>query len=217
MVHDFCCTTFRFDPKSMKKVLAVLAILLLSLHMQGQDNVMLNRIKAANGKIKTFEADLNETMVKPKKIVTREGKIYFAAPKEFAALFSEGSCIIANETKIKLDIGRLHGTFKLKDGSMMQSLGNIFIYGFQGRVEELFHENSYNYTTKTENGLHIITGTIIKKNLIGLGYKKVVLKYNTDDLLFKEVVLYDYSGNEDTYTISNVKYDVPVDKKRFQF
>lgn len=178
---------------------------------------MLSRIKAANGKIMTFEADLNETMVKPKKTINREGKIYFVSPKEFAALFSEGSYMIANEKKIKMDIGRLHGTFKLKDGGMMRSLGNIFLYGFQGRVEDLFNENGYNFTTETEDGLYVITGTIIRKNFIGLGYKKVIIKYQTEDLLFKEIVLYDYSGNEDTYTLSNFQYDVDIDEKTFQF
>ena len=187
------------------------------MQLHGQDIGLLSRIKAANGKIMTFEANLNETMVKPKKTINREGKLYFVSPKEFAALFSEGSCMIGNEKKIKMDIGRLHGTFKLKDGGMMQSIGNIFLYAFQGRVEDLFNENGYDYTTKTEDGFHVITGTIIRKNFIGLGYKKVVLKYQTDNLLFKEAVLYDYSGNEDTYTLSNIMYDVPVDEKTFQF
>ena len=189
------------------------------MHLYGQDMdiALLSRIKAANGAIKTFEADLDEIMVKPKKTITREGMIYFVSPKEFAALFSDGSYMIVNEKKIKMDIGSLHGTFKLRDGGMMQSIGNIFLYAFQGRVEDLFNENEFNYTTKTEDRLHIITGTITRKNFFGLGYKKVVIKYQTDDLLFKEIVLYDYSGNKDTYTISNVKYDVPVDKKTFQF
>ena len=201
----------------MKKALIVITAFLLSMHLYGQDIALLSRIKAANGKIKTFEADLNETMVKPNKTITREGKLYFVSPKEFAALFSEGSCMICNKKKIKLDIGRLPGTFKLKDGGMMKSLGNIFLYAFQGRVEDLFNENGYDFTTKTEDGFHTITGTIVRKNFFGLGYKKVVLKYQTDNLLFKEVVLYDYSGNEDTYTLSNVNYDVNVDESTFQF
>ena len=29
--------------------------------------------------------------------------------------------------------------------------------------------------------------------------------------------MYDYSGNEDTYTLSNVKYDVEIDENTFQF
>jgi outer membrane lipoprotein-sorting protein len=201
----------------MKKALIVIAAFLLSTHLYGQDIALLSRIKAANGKIKTFEADINETMVKPKKTIHREGKIYFVSPKEFAALFSEGSCMIGNEKRIKMDIGRLHGTFKLKDGGMMQSIGNIFLYSFQGRVEDMFNENGFEFTTKTEDGFHIITGTIIRKNFFGLGYKKVIIKYQTENLLFKEIVLYDYNGNEDTYTLSNFKYDVNVDEKTFQF
>ena len=201
----------------MKKAFIVITAFLLSMHLYGQDIAMLSRIKAANGTIKTFEADLYETMVKPKTTINREGKLYFVSPKEFAALFSDGSCMIGNKEKIKMDIGRLHGTFKLKDGGMMRSISNIFLYAFQGRVEDLFNENGYNFTTKTEDSLHIITGTIIRKNFFGLGYKKVVVKYQTSDLLFKEIVLYDYSGNEDTYTLSNVKYDVEIDENTFQF
>ena len=201
----------------MKKALAFLVFFLIATQMPAQDIVLLNRIKAANGKIQSFEADVKNTMVKPKTTRTQEGKLYFVSPKEFAALFSDGSCMIGNEKKIKMDIGRLHGTFKLKDGGMMRSISDIFLYAFQGRVEDLFNENGYNFTTKTEDGLHIITGTIFRRNFFGLGYKKVIVKYQTSDLLFKKIVLYDYSGNEDTYTLSNVKYDVEIDENTFQF
>ena len=201
----------------MKKVLIIITAFLLSLSMQAQNADLLNRIKSTNGKIKSFEADLDNTHVKAKKTTTQNGKLYFAKPKEFAALFSEDSYMIVNENKIKMDIGLFHGTFKLKDGGMMQSLSNIFLYGFQGRIQELADDNDYNLTMKTEDGYHVITGTINKKKLIGVGYKQVVFKYHTNSMLLKEIVLYDYSGNKDTYTISNVKYNVPVDKKTFQF
>ena len=99
----------------------------------------------------------------------------------------------------------------------MQSLSNIFLYAFQGRIQQLADENGYSLTTKTENGYHIVTGTIIKKKLIGIGYKQVIFKYHTDSLLLKEIVLCDYSGNVDVYSINNVKYDVKVDPKTFAF
>lgn len=217
MVHGFCCTIFSFYHNPMKKALIVFAAIVLALQMQAQDATLLNQIKAINGKVKSFEADLSNTLVKPKKTKHQEGKIYFAAPKEFAALFSDDSYMIVNDKRIKMDMGIFHGTFKLKDGGRMQSLANIFLYGFQGRVQDLADENGYTLSTKTEGGCHIVTGTINKKKLIGIGYKTVVFKYNTSNLLLKEIVLYDYSDNEDTYTISNVKYDVTVDKKTFQF
>ena len=186
----------------MKKALFLFVAFFLAMQMQAQDVNLLNRIRAINGKIKTFDADLANTLVKPKKTTSQQGKLYFVSPNEFAALFTTGKYMIVNEKKINMDIGLFSGTYKLRDGGMMQSLSNIFLYGL---------------TTKTENGFHIVTGTIKKKVLIGIGYKQVVFKYHTDSLLLKEIVLFDYSGNMDTYTISNVKYDVTVDQKTFEF
>jgi outer membrane lipoprotein-sorting protein len=201
----------------MKKLLSILAVLFLAFQLQAQDVALLNSIRATNGKIKSFEADLANTLVKPKKTVKQEGKLYFVSPYEFAAIFTTGKYMIVNEKKINMEIGLFSGTYKLRDGGMMQSLANIFLYGFQGKTQDLANENGYNLTTKTEDGYHIVTGTIKKKKLIGIGYKQVVFKYHTDSLLLKEIVLFDYSGNMDVYTISNVKYDIAVDPSRFEF
>ena len=201
----------------MKKTLILILFCLSAFLLQAQNLELLNSIKATNGKIKSFEADLSNTLVKPKKTSSQEGKLYFVAPKEFAALFVTDKYMIVNEKKINMDIGLFNGTFRLRDGGMMQSLSNIFLYGFQGRIQDLADENGYSLTTQTEGDYHIVTGTIKKKKLIGIGYKKVVFKYHTDSLLLKEIVLYDFSDNEDTYTISNVKYDVKVDPKTFMF
>ena len=201
----------------MKKVLILLTAVLFALQMQAQDVNLLNRIKDVNGRIKSFEADLTNTLVKPKKTTTQNGKLYFVKPKEFAALFTTGSYMIVNEKKIKMDIGIFHGSFRLKDGGKMQSLSNIFLYGFQGRTQDLANENDYSLSTKTEGGYHIITAVTQKKSLLGIGYKQIVFRYYEGSLLLKEIVLYDYSGNKDSYVISNVKYDIPIDKKTFQF
>ena len=201
----------------MKKLILIISICLMAFQLQAQDIALLNSIKETNSKIKTFEADLANTLVKPKKTNSQQGKLYFVAPYEFAALFTTGKYMITNEKRIKMDIGLFSGTYRLRDGGMMQSLSNIFLYGFQGRIQQLADENGYSLSTKTEGDYHIVTGTIKKKKLIGIGYKTVVFIYHTDNLLLKEIVLYDYSGNVDTYTISNVKYDVPVDQNRFEF
>ena len=201
----------------MKKILTVLSILLFAIQLQAQDLVILNQVKTTNGKVKSFDADLTNTLTKPKKTTTQIGRLYFVKPHEFSALFDNGKFMTVNEKRIKMDLGLFHGTFKIKDGGMMQSLAYIFLYGFQGRIQELADKTGYSLTTKTEGEFHVITANIIKKKLIGIGYKTVVFKYYTDTLLLKEIVLYDYSGNQDSYVISNVKYDVPIDPKTFQF
>ena len=201
----------------MKKTIILLTAILFALQMQAQDAMLLNRIREVNGKVKSFESDLANTMVKPKKTTAQNGKLYFVSPNEFSAKFTTGNYMIVNTQKIKMDIGMFHGTFKLKEGGMMQGLSHIFLYGFQGRIQDLANENGYTLSTKTEGEFHIVTGTAKKKPLFGVGYKTVVFKYFTDSLLLKEIVLYDYSGNKDSYVISNVKYDVAIDKKTFQF
>ena len=201
----------------MKKTIILLTAILFALQMQAQDAMLLNRIREVNGKVKSFESDLANTMVKPKKTTSQNGKLYFAKPNEFSAKFTTGNYMIVNEKKIKMDIGMFHGTFKLKEGGMMQGLSRIFLYGFQGRIQDLANENGYTVSTKTEGDFHVVTGTAKKKPLFGVGYKMVVFKYFTDSLLLKEILLYDYSGNKDSYVISNVKYDVAIDKKTFQF
>ena len=201
----------------MRKIHILFTILLFTIQLQAQDVNLLNRINAVNGKIKSFEADLSNTLVKQKRNTSQKGKLYFVSPDNFSAQFTTGKFMTVNEKKIKMNIGLFRGTYKLKDGGIMQSLSHIFLYGFQGRLQDLADENDYNLTTKTENGYHIVTETTNKQKLLGIGYKQVIFKYHTDTLLLKEIVLYDYSGNKDTYTISNVKYDISIDSKRFQF
>ena len=201
----------------MKRIAILFAAFFLALQLNAQDVALLNSIKATNGKIKSFEADLANTLVKPKKTTSQEGKLYFVKPHEFAAQFTTGKYMVVNESKINMNIGLFSGTYKLRDGGMMQSLSNIFLYGFQGKIQQLADENGYSLTTEIKDGYHIVTGTIKKKKLIGIGYKQVVFKYHTDSLLLKEIILFDYSGNIDTYTISNVQYDVAVDPNKFSF
>jgi len=202
----------------MKKVIILFAAFLFAWQLQAQDISLLNRIKEVNGKLSSFEADLSNTLVKKGKSKTQVGKLYYVKPNEFAAQFTSGKYTIANEKQIKMDIGIFHGSFSLKKGGRMQSLANIFLYGFQGKVQDLANENDYNVTsTRIENGCHVVTSTAKREPLIGMGYKNVIYKYHTESLLLKEIVLVNFNGSVDTYTISNVKYDIPVDKKTFQF
>lgn len=200
----------------MKKLLFFCTFLLLAFSMQAQDSDLLNRIKATNSAKTSFESDLHNVFMKKGKTTEQDGKLYFIRPYQFAAVFTTGKHMIVNETKIKMNIGLFHGTFKNKKGGMMNSLGNIFLYGFQGRIQDLADENDYSLTTKTENGYYVVTGTNNKKKLLGIGYKQVIFRYHTDSLLLKEIELTDFSGTTDIYTISNISYDVKVDESIFK-
>ena len=83
----------------MKRIAILFAAFFLALQLNAQDVALLNSIKATNGKIKSFEADLANTLVKPKKTTSQEGKLYFVKPHEFAAQFTTGKYMVVNESK----------------------------------------------------------------------------------------------------------------------
>ena len=113
---QFLLYHFLFYQIAMKKVLILLSAILFAMQMQAQDVTLLNRIREANGKVKSFESDLANTMVKPKKTTKQNGKLYFVTPYEFSAQFNTGNYMIENKKKIKMDIGMFHGTFKQAEG-----------------------------------------------------------------------------------------------------
>ena len=90
----------------MKKVLFLITTILIAMQLQAQDVSLLNRIKATNSKVKSFEADLSNTLVKPKKTTSQKGKLYFVSPKEFAALFSAALIMLCGHSVSTIWKGR---------------------------------------------------------------------------------------------------------------
>lgn len=200
----------------MKRLLIALTFFLLAFHLHAQDANLLRRIEAAGKNVKSFETELTNTTVhKSGKNYVLVGQLYFVSPNEFAALFDSGQHMIVNQSKIKMDIGLFHGTFKFKDGGMMSSLSNIFLYGFQGRCQELADRNNYSIQTKTDK-YHTVTFTNNKKGLLGLGYQTVIFHFEKSNLLIKEIILIDNRGTHDSYIITNTKYNVNVDRDKFK-
>lgn len=200
----------------MKRFLISLTVILLAFQLHAQDTDLLRRIKSAGSGVKSFETALtNSTQHKSGKVKTQIGQLYFVSPNEFAALFDTGRHMIVNEKQIKMDIGLFHGTFKLKEGGTMRSLSNIFLYGFQGRCQELADDNDYSIETKIGK-YYTVTFTNNKKNLLSIGYRQVIFNFKKSDLLIKEIILIDTRGVRDTYTISDTKYNVAVSKDKFK-
>ena len=199
----------------MKKQALLFIFLLLGMHLSAQDNTVLSRILAAGSEVNTIDADLYKRFEKNNTAQEHHGKLFFVKPYQFAALFNTGKYMIVNEKRIKINIGLFHGNFKLKNGPL-RSIGNIFLYAFQGRCEDLAKENNYSMQVTTDSQYYVITYLTKKKHTIGLTYKQVVFKFDLNDLRVKEIVLYDTNNTVDTYQISNVKYNVNIDGSNFE-
>lgn len=199
----------------MKKLLLVIALFLLSLGAQAQDNTLLQQILEVNSAATSFESDLRNTMHKKGQSNTQDGKLYFVKPDKFAALFFNGRYMVVNVDRLRMDIGMFHGSFKLKKNGMMRSLSNIFLYGFQGRCKDLAEENDYDMDLKEVGAFQQVTFTNKKHSLLGIGYKQVIFKFEKETLKLREIILIDNRDTEDSYSISDVQYNVKIDDKKF--
>lgn len=199
----------------MKKTLLLAFMLLLAVLGQAQDMALIERIRIAGSAITSIDSDLVNKTVKKKETVSQRGKLYYKANDQFAAIFTTGDEIIVNKNRMKINIGILHGQFKLGENGMMRSLSKVFLYSFQGRCQELANENNYSISTHDDANAHYVVFDSKKKIKIGLGYKQVVFLFDKSSLLIKEIQLVDYQNIVDTYTISNIKYNVTVSPDKF--
>ncbi|MCR5013204.1 MAG: hypothetical protein K6A28_00340 [Bacteroidales bacterium] len=200
----------------MRKLLLISILFLFGLTAQAQDN-MLAKIREANASVKTIEAPLKNTTEKSGKTTVQEGMLYFVSPNKFASDFSSGEYMIVNEKRLKIDKGVFHGKFKLREGGMMESLTNIFLYGFQGRCEEVAEQNNFSVAVSEKGPYQQVCCTNKKRSIFGLGYKTVIYNYDKETLLLKEIILIDNKGITDTYTTNEPKYNGKVDDKHFDF
>ena len=176
---------------------------------------MLQRIKAANLEVHVFQSQITRHLVSSDGITDRNGEIYFMAPDKLYTEFDNGTYLIINDNRIKLDIGFFHGTFKIRKKGLMRSFANLFLYAFQGRCQDLAEENNYFIETQSNEHFHIVTLTTKKKSFLGLGYKTAVFHFGLDDLLIKELILTDYSNTQDTYRLLDPVINGEMDESKF--
>ena len=200
-----------------RRILFVVWLCAVSLVLTAQDSAMLDKIRQANATVQSFETDLHNTLAKSDKKTEQVGKLYFRCPDQFAALFDNGKHMIVNVDRLKMNIGLFHGKFRLRDGGMMQALSNIFLYGFQGRCQELADENHFSVKVMEIGPYQQVYCTNRKKNILGIGYKNVIFNYDKQTLLLREIILVDNNDTVDTYSIYNTVYNLPVDQTVFQF
>lgn len=199
----------------MKRLL-ILVTLLISVQLQAQDPVLLQRIKEANAADHTFQSRISRHLVSSSgKVTDRDGEIHFATPDKLCCEFDNGTYMIINDNRIKLDIGFFHGTFRLRRKGLMRSFANLFLYAFQGRCQDLADENNYFIETQSDDQFHNVILTTKKRHFLGLGYKKVIFHFGLDDLLIKELVLTDYTDTEDAYRLMDPTINGTLDEAQF--
>ena len=200
----------------MKRVLIFLFLSLLATSLKSQEEDLLQRIQAAGSRIQSMDAQLVNDNIKPKKHEVRVGKFYYQCPDKFGAYFDNGTLMVANENRLKIDIGLFHGSFKMGKSGLFRSLSNLFLYGVQGKCQALAEEHNYNLNiAETDEGI-AVTLESRKKSFFKIGYEKVIFLYNSKTLLINAIKLFDSRGTKDFYRMENIYFDVPVQEDWFK-
>lgn len=198
----------------MKKVLVIITTVFLALQMQAQDFILLDSIKNANAKVMTLQANVHNHNEKTNKTTDKDGVIHYGFPDKFSAVFENDSYMVFSGSRIKVDIGIFHGSFRMWNGPI-RSLTRAFLYALQGRCQDLADENNFSLRMESDNRFHHVYFTTKKKILIGIGLKQAIFRYDIHSLLIKEIVLIDYKSSIDTYTLENEKYNVEIKESTF--
>ena len=198
----------------MKKVIVLLTTILFVLQMQAQKLPLLDSIKSANANVITLEADIHNHTKKTDKTIEKDGTFYYSFSDKFSAVFENDSYMTVNGDHIKVDIGMFHGTFRMWNGPI-RSLTRAFLYALQGRCQDLAEENNFSLRMESDNNYHQVIFTTKKKILIGIGLKQAIFRYDINSLLLKEIVLIDYKGSIDTYTLENERYNAKIKESIF--
>lgn len=200
----------------MRKTCFILFFLVMaSLTAHAQINDLLLQIRWKNSLVRTVEGEVQRDLVKNGKETVQDGRFYYRFPNEFATYLESGELFIINENYLKADLGFIRGRFK-RSNKKMNSLCNIFLYGFQGSCQAFADENNYSIDIEQEATQYKVTMTSRKKPLLGIGFRQIILIYGLDDMLLKGITIINYNGGIDTYTISNPNYDVAVDDDKFK-
>ena len=199
----------------MKKALILFAMVLFAMQMQAQDSSLLDSIKRVNSEVMSLEALLHNHNKKPEKTTEKNGMIQYAYPDKFSAVFENESYIVFNGNYIKANIGIFRGKFRMRNGPV-RSLSRAFLYALQGRCQELAEENNFTLQSESDELFHTVTFTTKKKILIGIGLKQAIFRYDRKSLLLKEIVLIDYTGSIDTYTLLKEKHNEEIDESVFE-
>ena len=75
---------------AMKKLLIIVTFL-LSVQLQAQDTLLLQRIKMANMEVHTFQSQITRHLVTSEDVTDRNGEIHFMTPDKLYAEFDNGT------------------------------------------------------------------------------------------------------------------------------
>lgn len=152
-------------------------------------------------------------MVALDKVDNLEGELFYSATDRMSMHYSnpQTDLLVINGDQFYMASGKRKNLFNLTQNATMRSLAHLLLNSMHGDVEAIANETGAQIEYISDAQYHIFTLTKTKREV--KGYRRVVLKYAKTDLLLHYMLLEEYSGNYNTYTLTSHTLQPPTPDK----
>lgn len=194
-------------------LIIVSAVLPLAAFAASNDEI-LDKIEKANASLPAAQSHFDHSrFIKASgKTINMEGVMYFVPPEKLRMQYTtpptDLMMINTNIMYIRRnsDIGTVFNTDK---NQMMAVLRNSLLYSIRGKMRDVAKENDGAITVTEEAKNYVVTVSAKKK--APRGYSRITVTFRKSDCLPVVMVMEDFSGMINTYTMSDIITKKPAD------
>lgn len=197
-------------------VILLLTVLGFPIAAPVQAQNTLDVLESACSGIKSVEASFIhvKTVKATGKSTTFTGRYYYTSPDKMAMAYdqdSEGLVLSGNQFYIRRG-GKTHKG-EIQRVKQMRQLSEILFACIRGKVRGVAEGNGADLSAKTEKGFHNVTLTAKKK--ASKGFSRIVLRYRASDGLLTYLLMEEFSGTTNEYTLTDPKSVAEIAAARF--
>ena len=188
----------------MKRIVAIMAGIILPLSTAAAQNATLDKIEKANAGLEKVKCSFSRTRTLPAtgKVIKHDGVLYFVSPDKLSMQYDtdKESLIIDGKTLYMKRLGK-GSTFDTDKNALMRSLRNMLLNCIRGKVRQVAEDNNADVSVKeVADYWHV---TLKAKGNAAAGFSRISLSYRKKDGYMVRMETVEFSGVSEVYTMSD--------------
>lgn len=199
----------------MKKIfLAIISVVLPLAASAASSDEILDKIEKANSLLPAAQSHFDHSrFIKASgKTINMEGAMYFIPPEKLRMQYTTPATDLTLVNGKTMYIQRGSGpanVFDTEKNQIMGVLRNSLLYSIRGKMRDVAKENDGNITVTEEAKNYVVTVSAKKK--APRGYSRITVTFRKSDCLPVVLVMEDFGGTVNTYTMSDIITKKPAD------
>ena len=199
----------------MKRNFLILSVALLPLAASAaSDTEILDKIEKTNAALAAAQSHFDQSrFIKASgKTINMEGTMYFVPPEKLRMQYTTPATDLTLVNGMMMYIRRgsdVGNTFDCVKTPAMGILRNSLLYSIRGKMRDVAKENDGTLTVTEEAKNYVVTVSAKKK--AARGYSRISVTYRKSDCLPVVLVMEEFSGTVNTYTMSDIVTRKPAD------